>query len=69
MVGQRVGSGSAVYAAAVLEYLTAELLEIAGNDAKSDGKKRITPFNIKRSLKNDEEMKRLLQNVTIGMLG
>lgn len=69
MVGQRVGSGSAVYAAAVLEYLTAELLEIAGNDAKNDGKKRITPFNIKRSLKNDEEMKRLLENVTIGMLG
>lgn len=68
MVGQRVGSGSAVYMAAILEYLAAELLEIAGNDAKNDGKKRITPLAIKRALKSDEEMKKLLENVTIGML-
>jgi hypothetical protein len=35
MVGQRVGVGSAIYMAAVLEYLSAELIEIAGNDAKN----------------------------------
>ena len=54
MVGQRVGVGSAIYLAATLEYLTAELLEIAGNEATRENKKRITPMNIKRSLKNDE---------------
>jgi histone H2A len=69
MIGQRVGVGSSIYLAATLEYLTAELLEIAGNDAKHEGKKRITPQAIKRSLKGDEEMNRMLQNVTIGMLG
>ena len=69
MVGQRVGVGSAIYLAATLEYLTAELLEIAGNEAKSDHKKRITPMNIKRCLKNDEEMNKMLQNVTIGLIG
>jgi histone H2A len=69
MVGQRVGVGSSIYLAATLEYLTAELLEIAGNDAKNDHKKRITPMNIKRSLKSDDEMNKMLQNVTIGLIG
>jgi histone H2A len=54
MVGQRVGGGSSVYMAAVLEYLTAELLEIAGNYAKNEHKKRITPLAIKNALKGDE---------------
>ena len=54
MVGQRVGVGSSIYMAATLEYLAAELLEVAGNDAIHDRKKRITPMNIKRALKGDE---------------
>ena len=40
--------------AGVLEYLTAELIEIGGNTAKSEGKKRITPLNIKNALKSDD---------------
>ena len=54
MVGARVGVAGAVYMAAVLEYLAAELVEIAGNEAKNGHKKRITPSTIKNSLKNDE---------------
>jgi len=53
MVGQRVGVGSAVYMAAVLEYMTAELLEVAGNVVKTEKKKRISPLSIKNALKND----------------
>jgi histone H2A len=68
MNGHRVGVGGAVYMAAVLEYLTAELIEIAGNDARGERKKRITPFAIKRALKGDEELSKLLNNVTIGQL-
>jgi histone H2A len=68
MIGSRVGVGSSIYMAAVLEYLTAELIEIAGNTAKSEGKKRITPLAIKNALKADDEMKKLLENVTIGLL-
>eukprot|EP00757_Euglenozoa_sp_SAG-D1_P021515 gene21515-8248_t len=40
---KRVGAASGVYLAAVLEYVTAELLYLAGNTAKENKKNRITP--------------------------
>ncbi|KAA8543180.1 hypothetical protein F0562_021325 [Nyssa sinensis] len=63
---QRVGSGSPVYLSAVLEYLAAEVLELAGNAARDNKKNRIIPRHIQLAVRNDEELSKLLGNVRIG---
>lgn len=61
----RIGVGAPVYMAAVIEYLAAEILELAGNAARDNKKGRITPRHIKLAVANDEELNQLLRGVTI----
>ncbi|CAG8663434.1 6512_t:CDS:2 [Dentiscutata erythropus] len=66
---QRIGSGAPVYMAAVLEYLVAEILELAGNAARDNKKHRIIPRHLQLAIRNDEELNKLLGHVTIAQGG
>ena len=68
-LSDRLGSGAPVYMAAVLEYLAAEILELAGNAARDNKRSRIIPRHVQLAIRNDEELNKLLGNVTIAAGG
>jgi histone H2A len=61
----RIGAGAPVYLAAVMEYLAAEVLTLAGNAARDNKKSRIAPRSIKFAIHNDEELYKLFGGVAI----
>ena len=66
---ERVGAGAPVYMAALLEYLSAEILELAGNVARDKKESRIIPRHLQLAVRNDEELNKLLAGVTIAQGG
>lgn len=62
---QRIGASAPIYLAAVLEYLCAEILELAGNAAASGRRTRINPRHIQIAIKQDEELSKLFDKITI----
>ncbi|XP_078407447.1 histone H2A-like [Cetorhinus maximus] len=66
---ERVGARAPVYLAAVLEYLTAEILEQAGNAARDNKKTHIIHHHLQLAIRNDEELNKLLGRVTTAQGG
>ena len=60
---RRVAVGAPIYLSAVLEYLCAEVLELAGNAARDNKKKLITPRHILLAVGNDDELHRVCPSV------
>ena len=69
LYAKRIGSGAAVYLCAALEYLTAEILELAGNAARDNKRVRVIPRHLQLAIRNDDELNKLLKNVTIAQGG
>jgi len=55
----RTGRGAAVAMAAVMEYLVAEILDLAGEVCKDHKKKQLRPRHIELSVRNDGDFGRL----------
>lgn len=62
---RRVAVGAPIYLSAVLEYLCAEVLELAGNAARDNKKKLITPRHILLAVGNDDELHRVSLSVCV----
>lgn len=65
---QRLGSTAPVYLAAVIECLTAKILELAGNEARSSGQSRITPESIDMAVHNNSLLSDFFRNTTISQV-
>jgi len=59
-LSKRYGKGGPVYMAAVLEYLTAEILEIGGNAARDNKARRINPRHLTLAIRNDQELNKFI---------
>ena len=53
----------------MLEYLTCEILELAGNAADEHHRKIITPRHIQLAFGNDDELNKLMVSTTISQGG
>ena len=67
-VGKFIRPASAVYMGAVMEYLMAEVLELAGNCARDNKKKTIKPRHIMMAVEMDDELKPLFSDANVSTL-
>lgn len=66
---KRIGAGAPIYLAAVLEYITAEILELAGNATRDDKKVKVKPRHIYLGMVMDEELHKLMIDLKISIPG
>jgi histone H2A len=63
--GMVIGDGAAVYLTAVMEYMTAEALELSGNAARDKRMSWITTRHLQLAFRNDEELNKFASGITV----
>merc|ERR1711941_100083 len=59
---KRCSPGAGIFMAAVLEYLTAEVVELAGNACRDNKRKTINPRHLMLAVRNDEELSQMFSH-------
>merc|ERR1712039_1145474 len=62
---KRCSPGAGIFMAAVLEYLTAEVVELAGNACRDNKRKTINPRHLMLAVRNGEELSQLFAKAII----
>ncbi|XP_037678698.1 histone H2A-Bbd type 2/3-like [Choloepus didactylus] len=65
---QRLGWSAPIFLAAAVQYLTAKILELAGNEARNSGMRRITPELIDRAIHNNALLSGFFGTTTISQV-
>ena len=60
-VTERVGASTPVFMACVLEYIIAEVLELAGNTCNKQKRKRVSIQDICQAIRSDAELHKLME--------
>ncbi|KAM4819318.1 histone H2A-like 3 [Thomomys bottae] len=59
---QRLSSTTPVFLAGVLEYLVSNILDLAGKEARSNGKARIGPEHVKKVIERKKQLRLFFHN-------
>lgn len=62
---KRIGGTAVVYLAAILEYLTHEVLDLAGEAVKMMNQRRMTPRHLQFAIRGDDELDALVRSVIL----
>ncbi|XP_012597734.1 histone H2A-Bbd type 2/3-like [Microcebus murinus] len=65
---QRLSSSAPVFLAAIVQYLTAKVLELAGNEAQKSGRRRITPELVDMAVHNNPLLSGFFGTTTISQV-
>ena len=68
-LSERISVSAGAYIAGVLEYICAEILEMAGNVCEEAGRKTIAPKHINLGVRADQELNKMMSNIVISQGG
>ena len=65
----RFSRSAGIFLAGVLEYITAEIIELAGSVCEENKKKTIAPKHLNLAVRSDPELNKLMHSITISQGG